>query len=126
MPDSRSLFRPEALEAQRQQWLGRVQLVRPLSLRVLTAGVVLVAVSLVAFLSLAQYTRKSTAAGVLVPDRGLIRLVPAAAGTVLERRISEGQISTNFLPVSSSRSYPRSSQNSELRSRQHPDASSAR
>ena len=91
MPDSRSLFRPEALEAQRQQWLGRVQLVRPLSLRVLTAGVVLVAASLVAFLSLAQYTRKSTAAGVLVPDRGLIRLVPAAAGTVLERRISEGQ-----------------------------------
>ena len=75
MPDSRSLFRPEALEAQRQQWLGRVQLVRPLSLRVLTAGVVLVAASLVAFLSLAQYTRKSTAAGVLVPDRGLIRLV---------------------------------------------------
>ena len=57
----------------------------------LTAGVVLVAASLVAFLSLAQYTRKSTAAGVLVPDRGLIRLVPAAAGTVLERRISEGQ-----------------------------------
>ncbi|MDZ7592713.1 MAG: HlyD family efflux transporter periplasmic adaptor subunit [Rubrivivax sp.] len=91
MPETRSLFRPEALEAQRQQWLGRVQLVRPLSLRVLTAGVVLVAVSLVAFLILAQYTRKSTAVGVLVPDRGLIRLVPAAAGTVLERRIAEGQ-----------------------------------
>lgn len=91
MPDSRSLFRPEALEAQRQQWLGRVQLVRPLSLSVLTAGVLLVAVLLVAFLTLAQYTRKATAAGVLVPDRGLIRLVPAAAGTVLERRITEGQ-----------------------------------
>jgi len=91
VPDSRSLFRPEALEAQRQQWLGRVQLVRPLSLTLLTAGVVLVAAALVAFLALAQYTRKSTAAGVLVPDRGLIRLVPAAAGTVLDRRISEGQ-----------------------------------
>jgi membrane fusion protein len=91
VPDSRSLFRPEALEAQRQQWLGRVQLVRPLSLNLLTAGVVLVAVALVAFLSLAQYTRKATTKGVLVPDRGLIRLVPAAAGTVLERRIAEGQ-----------------------------------
>lgn len=92
MPDARSLFRPEALEAQRQQWLGRVQLVRPLSLGVLTAGVVVVALALVAFLSLAQYTRKATAMGVLVPDRGLIRLIPAAAGTVLERRISEGQV----------------------------------
>jgi membrane fusion protein len=91
MPDARSLFRPEALQAQRQQWLGRVQLVRPLSLTALTAGVVLVALALVAFLALAQYTRKATALGVLVPDSGLIRLVPAAAGTVLERHVSEGQ-----------------------------------
>lgn len=91
MPDARSLFRPEALEAQRQHWLGRVQLVRPLSLTVLTVGVVFVALALVSFLALAQYTRKATALGVLVPDRGLIRLVPAAAGTVLERRITEGQ-----------------------------------
>jgi len=91
MPDARSLFRPEALEAQRQQWLGRVQLVRPLSLTVLTAGVVAVALALVAFLALAQYTRKATAVGVLVPDSGLIRLVPAVAGTVLERHVSEGQ-----------------------------------
>ena len=91
MPDTRSLFRPEALEAQRQQWLGRVQLVRPLALSVLTAGVVAVALALVAFLGLAQYTRKATALGVLVPDRGLIRLVPATAGTVLERHVVEGQ-----------------------------------
>ncbi|HSQ72315.1 MAG TPA: HlyD family efflux transporter periplasmic adaptor subunit [Rubrivivax sp.] len=91
MPDARSLFRPEALEAQRQQWLGRVQLVRPLSLSVLTVGVVAVALALAAFLALAQYTRKATAVGVLVPDSGLIRLVPAAAGTVLERHVSEGQ-----------------------------------
>ncbi len=91
MPETRSLFRPEALEAQRQQWLGRVQLVRPLSLALLTTGVLAVALALIAFLALAQYTRKATAVGVLVPDRGLIRLVPAAAGTVLERRIAEGQ-----------------------------------
>lgn len=91
MSDERTLFRPQALEAQRQQWLGHVQLVRPLSLSLLTTGVVAVALALIAFLSFAQYTRKATAAGVLVPDRGLIRLVPAAAGTVLERRVTEGQ-----------------------------------
>ena len=49
------------------------------------------ALALAAFLSLAQYTRKATANGVVVPDRGLIRLVPAVAGTVLERRVAEGQ-----------------------------------
>ncbi len=88
---TRSLFRPEALEAQRQPWLGRVQLVRPLSLTMLTFGIVLALVAVLAFLSLAEYTRRATAPGVLVPDRGLIRLVPAAAGTVLERHAAEGQ-----------------------------------
>ncbi|RVU49449.1 HlyD family secretion protein [Rubrivivax rivuli] len=91
MADPRPLFRPEAVEAQRLQWLGGVQLVRPPSLAWLTAGVVVVALALGAFLSLAQYTRKATSPGVVVPDRGLIRLVPAAAGTVLERRVAEGQ-----------------------------------
>jgi len=87
----RLLFRPEAVEAQSQQWLGRVQLVRPLSLTLITIGVVLIAAALAAFLGLAEYTRKAAVSGVLVPDRGLIRVVPAASGTVLERRVGEGQ-----------------------------------
>jgi membrane fusion protein len=87
---NRPLFRDEALQAQ-GSWLGRVQLVRPLSLDLVTAGVLVVAVSVGAFLSLAQYTRKATVDGALVPDRGLIRLVPAEAATVIERRVTEGQ-----------------------------------
>ena len=87
----RPLFRPEAVAARQQAWLGRVQLMRPLSVTVLTAGVALVVLLLAVFLGLAQYTRKATASGVLVPDRGLSRLVPAAAGMVLERRVTEGQ-----------------------------------
>lgn len=91
MAQTRSLFRTEAIDAQRQQWLGGVQLVRPLALAWVTAGVVVVAIAIAAFLALAPYTRKATAAGVLAPDRGLIRLVPAAQGTVVERRVTEGQ-----------------------------------
>lgn len=87
----RLLFRPEAVEAHRQQWLGRVQLVHPLSLTLITGGIVAIAVVAGLFLSLAHYTRKATVVGVLVPDRGLIRIVPAAAATVLERRVGEGQ-----------------------------------
>lgn len=87
----RPLFRPEAVQAQSQQWLGGVQLVRPLSLSWITAGVLLVAVAAGVFLSLASYTRKAPASGVLAPDVGLIRLVPNVAGTVLERRVVEGQ-----------------------------------
>ncbi|KPF45737.1 hypothetical protein IP87_07670 [beta proteobacterium AAP121] len=91
MAEPRPLFRPEAVEAQRLQWLGGVQLVRPPSLAWITAGVLCVALALGAFLFFAQYTRKATSAGVVVPDRGLIRLVPAVAGSVLERRVIEGQ-----------------------------------
>jgi membrane fusion protein len=86
------LFRPEALDAQRQPRLGGMLLLRPLSLSLLTAGVALAALCVIAFLILAEYTRKASTAGVLVPDRGLIRLVPAAAGTVLETRVHEGQV----------------------------------
>lgn len=88
---TRPLFRPEAVEAQRQQWLGSVQLVRPLSLTVVTVAVLLSALALAAFLVLAHYTRKASVAGVLVPDRGVIRIVPSASGTVVERRVVEGQ-----------------------------------
>lgn len=91
MSEGRPLFRPQAVQAQLQQGLGGVQLVRPPALSWVTAGVLLAALALAAFLVLAQYTRKTTVNGVVVPDRGLIRLVPAAAGTVVERHASEGQ-----------------------------------
>lgn len=87
----RLLFRPEAVEAQSQQWLGRVQLVRPFSLTVVCIGAAVMLTAAVCFLSLAGYTRKASVAGVLVPDRGLIRMVPTQAGTVVERRAAEGQ-----------------------------------
>lgn len=88
---TRSLFRDEALQARQGTWLGRVQLLRPLSLDLITLGVLVVAVLVAAFLGLAQYTRKATVDGALAPDRGLIRLVPAEAATVIERRVAEGQ-----------------------------------
>lgn len=88
----RPLFRPEAVQAQSQQWLGGVQLVRPLSMAWLVVGVLACLVVVVLFLTLAQYTRKASAPGVLAPDSGLIRLVPTSPGTVIERHATEGQV----------------------------------
>lgn len=86
-----SLFRPEALEGRRQEWLGRIQLIRPLSLATLTALVAVTAVAVGTYLSLGEYTRKARVSGYLVPDRGVIRLVPPQAATVVERHVVEGQ-----------------------------------
>ena len=86
-----SLFRPEVAEAQRQNWLGQVQLVRPLSLMVFTIGVLCMLALVLAFLFFGEYTRKARIGGVLVPDLGVIRLVPPVQGRVLERHVHEGQ-----------------------------------
>lgn len=87
----RLLFRPEAVAAQQQQWLGRVQLVRPPALDIATVVVVALVLAVAAYLAFAQYTRKVAVPGVLVPDRGLIRLVPTASGRIAERHVTEGQ-----------------------------------
>jgi membrane fusion protein len=85
------LFRPEAIEAHRQQWLGEVRLVRPPSLSVLVTLLVLCAIAIGAWLVLGEYTRKANVRGLLVPDRGWIRLVSPQVATVAERRVTQGQ-----------------------------------
>lgn len=60
---TRPLFRDEVLQAQQGAWLGRVQIVRPLSLDLITLGVLAVALMTGAFLTLGQYTRKATVDG---------------------------------------------------------------
>jgi hypothetical protein len=82
-----ALFRPEAVEGQRESWLGDVRLVRPLSLTVLTAFAVGVAVLLIGFLFVGEVTRKAQLAGVLVASPGngaapLQVLLLAPPGTV--------------------------------------------
>ena len=85
-----NIFRREALESQQSSWIGEIQLVRPLSLALLTGGVALAVLAAAAFLALGEYTRKVRVTGVLVPDRGVIRLVPPQDAVVLERRVAEG------------------------------------
>ena len=85
------LFRPEALQGRQQAWLGSIQLLQPLSFKLLS-GVAIAAVLLTCtFLSLAEYTRKARVSGYLVPDRGVLRISAAQTATVLQREVTEGQ-----------------------------------
>lgn len=85
-----SLFRPEVIENRQRQWLGSIQLLRPVSLHVLTALAVGAAVIVAGYLWFGEYTRKARVTGVLAPERGLIRLVTPQRATVLESRVAEG------------------------------------
>lgn len=86
-----TLFRPEVIEGRQQAWLGSIQLVRPVPLAVLTALVLVIAVAVGAFLIEGRYTRKAHVSGYLVPDRGVLRLVPAQAGIVAQSQAVEGR-----------------------------------
>ena len=49
------------------------------------------AIAVACWLVLGEYTRKAHVRGVLVPDRGWIRLVTPQLATVVERRVTQGQ-----------------------------------
>lgn len=85
------LFRPEAIQAQNQAWLGSIQLLRPLSLRLLSLTAITAVVAVGLFLSQAEYTRKARVSGYLLPDRGVLRVSSPQAATVLSREVGEGQ-----------------------------------
>lgn len=85
------LFRSEVIEGRQQAWLGSIQLVRPVPLVVLTILVVVTALLVCGFLFQGHYTRKAHITGYLVPDRGVLRLVPPQAGVVVESHAIEGR-----------------------------------
>jgi len=90
MPPRASIFRREALEHQQNQWLGGIRLGRPLSLGFLTGFVLLVAGAVGSFLYVGEYTRKARVAGVLVPESGVIRLLPPQDAVVVRQLAVEG------------------------------------
>lgn len=84
------LFRPEALRGQ-DRLHGDVALVAPVSWQAMGLFLLgtLAAASL--FLATARYARVTPVAGTLTGDRGIIRSVPARAGTVAQVLVREGQ-----------------------------------
>ena len=85
------LFRREVVDNRQREWLGSIQLTRPPSLAWLVFLVAGSAVVTATYLTLGEYTRKARVAGYLVPDHGLLRLMPPQAATVVETQATEGR-----------------------------------
>ena len=85
------LFRPEAMVAQQAGFLGEVVLIRPVSFTVFSVFAVAIAAIIVAFFIWGSYTKRSTVAGQLVPDAGLIKVYARQSGIVLQNRVVEGK-----------------------------------
>lgn len=87
----RPLFRPEALENERQRLSGEVILAVPLAEAWLAWGLAALLLGAAIFASLATYSRRETVTGVLIPEGGLIRVVARDAGVVDRIQVTEGQ-----------------------------------
>ncbi len=87
---SDDLFRQEVLAARRATWLGGITLARPASSKALVILSVIVAATVLLFVLLASYTRRSSVVGQLVPVRGAVTVVAPAAGVVAQLNAEEG------------------------------------
>jgi len=86
-----TLFRTEAVEHHRPTLVGAALNARPLSFPLLTGAAAVLAGLVVLFGSVGEYTRKARVSGYLAPSAGLIKVYAPAAGTLIEKRVAEGQ-----------------------------------
>lgn len=86
-----SLFRDEALAASRSQWLGKIIMIRPLTLNLLTVVAVAFAMLVAAVFGLGSYTKRSNVSGQLMSDLGVVKVYPQQSGVILKKLVREDQ-----------------------------------
>ena len=92
VPAQRPLFRQEAIEFQQhsRQW-GRVVPLQPLSIRLTVWSMTAAVAAVITALFFAQYARKETALGYLMPAAGTARVFAPQPGTVTALYVEQGQ-----------------------------------
>ncbi len=88
--EPKSLFRQEAIDAQREKLLGEVSLAQPVPLWIFTTLAVAFAAALVAFSIWGEYARRERVDGFLALDSGAARILAPEPGTVAELLAKEG------------------------------------
>ena len=94
-----SLFRQEALEANKQRLLGTTSIYTPPWRWLVISVVIALTLSIVALLIFGSYTKREQVTGQLAPTSGLLSVVPPVAGTVSQIMVREGQAVTRDTPL---------------------------
>jgi len=85
-----SLFRKEAISHQSERLTGAITLAQPLSIKLTVLMLVAVAVAIITFLFSAEYSRKATVRGFLMPNKGVIKSFANQGGTIEKLWVREG------------------------------------
>jgi membrane fusion protein len=88
--DDASLFRAEALNAQRAQQYGEIMLLPGAWSRWMALAAVALVLGAAALVGFGTFTRRATVTGQLAPSEGLIRVTSPQTGVILESPIREG------------------------------------
>src|SRR5437868_12005939 len=86
----RQLFRQEAIDAQREKFLGDATIARPVPFWVFTALAAGVAVLVIAVALWGQYTRRERVEGYIALDSGAAKVLIPDSGRVTDLLIREG------------------------------------
>ncbi len=84
------LFRPEVVQARRQDWLGRISLAQPMPVWVGAVFALLAAAAVACLLLFGEYAHRSRVVGQLVPDLGVSTVVAPTPGMVGRMTVEEG------------------------------------
>ena len=88
----KSLFRQEAIDFQRGQGeFGEIALLQPVSTKLLAWLLTAIAAVIIVFLCFAQFSRKQTVAGFLIPAAGTMKVFPTREGVVTGLHVEEGR-----------------------------------
>ena len=88
---SKPLFRQEAIDAQRQKFLGEITTARPVPLWGFVALAGFIAIALICVAVWGQYTRRERVVGFLASEVGSVPMLISDAGQVKEIDVREGQ-----------------------------------
>lgn len=89
---SRQLFRQEAIDFQRgERDFGEITLLQPVSTKLLAWALTAVVAAAIVFLCFAQFSRKQTVAGYLIPASGTMKVFPTREGVVRDLYVEENQ-----------------------------------
>ncbi len=89
--ESALLFRPEASSARAPRLYGDIVFMRPVSLTVLLWLLLVVFVLAASLLIFGHYTSKAHVTGILLPDRGILKIFPVQSGMLMECHARNGQ-----------------------------------
>ncbi|EAR29826.1 putative toxin secretion protein [Pseudoalteromonas tunicata D2] len=87
-----SLFRKEAISHQSERLTGPITLAQPLSIKLTALILVSVAIAIITFLFTAEYSRKETVRGFLMPNKGMIKSFATQGGTIDSLLVNEGDV----------------------------------